>query len=105
MEETTKTLETQENLNPDPKKEEPKKESKFTKVCGAVKRGIKNGWTKVKKPVTTVLTVCAFIGGVAIVGDAIDRKKNPPVELPEGSFTDIPEEANTEVTETEATEE
>lgn len=105
MEETTKTAKTQENPNPDPKNEEPKKESKFTKVCGAVKRRATKFWTKAKKPVTTVLSVCAFIGGVAIVGDAIDRKKNPPVELPEGSFTDIPEETNTEVTETEAAEE
>lgn len=104
MEETKQAMETQGMTNPETHNEEPKKEGKLTRMWNKTKSGATKFWTKAKKPVTTVLSVCAFIGGVAIVGDAIERKQNP-VELPEGSFTDIPEETNTEATETEATEE
>lgn len=99
MEETTKTIDTQDIENP-----ELKKESKFTRTWNEMKSGATKVWTKIKKPVTVVLGIGAAVVGAAIVGDAIERKQTP-VELPEGSFTDIPEEANTEVTETEATEE
>jgi hypothetical protein len=104
MEETTKTVETQEIQNPDPKNEEPKKENKLARAWSKTKSGATKVWTKVKKPVTVVLAIGAAIVGAAIVGDAIESKQNP-IELPEGSFTDIPEKTNTEATETEAAEE
>ena len=104
MEETKQAMETQGMTNPETDHGEPKKESKFTRTWNKMKSGATKVWTKVKKPVTVILGIGAAIVGAAVVGDAIERKQTP-VELPEGSFTDIPEETNTEATETEATEE
>ena len=99
MEETTKTVGTKEIQNP-----EPKKEGNLARAWSKAKSGATKVWTKIKKPVTVILAIGAAVVGAAVVGDAIERKQTP-VELPEGSFTDIPEETNTEATETEATEE
>lgn len=99
MEETKKTVETQEIQNP-----EPKKEKKLARAWSKTKSGATKVWAKVKKPVTVILAIGAAVVGAAVVGDAIERKQTL-VELPEGSFTDIPEETNTEVTETKAAEE
>lgn len=104
MADTIQTQGTTENPNPDPKKDEPKKEGKLAQAWSKTKSGATKVWAKVKKPVTVVLAIGAAVVGAAVVGDAIE-KKQAPVELPEGSFTDIPEETNTEATETEATEE
>lgn len=104
MEETKQAMETQGMTNPETHNEEPEKEGKLTRMWNKMKSEATKVWTKVKKPVTVVLAIGAAIVGAAIVGDAIESKQTP-VELPEGSFTDIPEETNTEATETEATEE
>lgn len=104
MEETKQAMEIQGMTNPETHNEEPKKEGKLTQMWNKTKSGATKVWTKVKKPVTVILAVGAAVVGAAVVGDAIE-KKQAPVELPEGSFTDIPEETNTEETETEAAEE
>lgn len=98
MADTTQNKVPQENPDPDPKKEEPKKEKKLAQVWSKTKNGATKVWAKVKKPVTVVLAIGAAVVGAAVVGDALDRKQTS-AELPEGSCPDLPENIDAEASE------